>query len=138
MTRGVKPSTIVAGSSPVVKVPAAPSYLSRESKAEWRKVAPILVKERKVLTEADLPTFETYCIHVGIVRQAQRAIEKFGLIMDDGKRNPAYGALKESSLLLARCASVLGLTPSDRSRASVMEAADNDDDNPLTIGRNRR
>jgi P27 family predicted phage terminase small subunit len=133
MTRGVKPSTIVAGSSPVQKVPAAPAYLSREAKAEWRKVAPILVRERKVLTVADLPTLETYCIHTGIVRQAQRALDEFGLIMGDGKRNPAYGALKESSLLLVRCASVLGLTPSDRSRASVMEAADDDDDNPLAV-----
>lgn len=138
MTRGVKPSTILPGTSPVVKVPAPPGYLSRDAKAEWRKVAPILVNERKVLTEADLPTFETYCIHVGIVRQAQRAIEKLGLITDDGKRNPAYGALKESSLLLARCASVLGLTPSDRSRAAMIADNDDDADNPLLVGRHRR
>jgi phage terminase small subunit len=32
-----------------------------------------------------------------------------------------------------RCAGELGLTPSARSRASVMEAADNDDDNPLAV-----
>jgi len=133
MTRGVKPKQIVAASSPVVKVPAAPAYLSKEAKAEWKRVAPILVTERKVLTVADLPTLETYCAHVGMVRQAQRALDTRGLIMDDGKRNPAYGVLKESSLLLVRCASVLGLTPSDRSRASVMEAADDDDDNPLAV-----
>jgi P27 family predicted phage terminase small subunit len=133
MTRGVKPSTILAASSPVLKVPAAPAWLSKEAKAEWKRVAPILVVERKVLTIADLPTLETYCIHVGMVRQAERAINRLGLIMEDGKRNPAYGVLKESSLLLVRCASVLGLTPSDRSRASVMEASDNDDDNPLAI-----
>ncbi len=138
MTRGVKPKTIVAGSSPVQKVPAAPSYLSREAKAEWKRVAPILMNERKVLTVADLPTLETYCIHTGIVRQAQRSLDELGLILPDGKRNPAYGALKESSLLLVRCAGELGLTPSARSRASVMEAADDEDDNPLTIGRNRR
>ena len=138
MTRGVKPSTIVAGSSPVVRVPTAPAYLSSDAKAEWKRVAPILVRERKVLTVADLPTLETYCTHVGIVRQAQRAIDELGLILPDGKRNPAYGALKESSLLLVRCAGELGLTPSARSRASVMEAADDDSDNPLAIGRNRR
>lgn len=133
MTRGVKPSTILAASSPVLKVPAAPAWLSKDAKAEWKRVAPILVRERKVLTEADLPTLETYCIHVGMVRQAEREINRLGLIMEDGRRNPAYGVLKESSLLLVRCASVLGLTPSDRSRASVMEAAGNDDDNPLAV-----
>lgn len=133
MTRGLKPATIVAGTSPVISVPKAPSYLSKEAKAEWRKVAPILVQERKVLTEADLPTLATYCAHVGMVQQAERAINRYGLIMEDGKRNPAYGVLKESSLLLVRCASVLGLTPSDRSRASMMEAADDDADNPLAV-----
>lgn len=133
MTRGLKPATIVTGSSAVATIPKAPAHLSKEAKAEWRKVAPILVQERKVLTEADLPTLATYCTHVGMVQQAERAITRLGLIMDDGKRNPAYGVLKESSLLLVRCASVLGLTPSDRSRASMMEAADNEDDNPLLV-----
>lgn len=127
MTRGVKPSTIVTASSPVTKIPAPPSYLSKDAKAEWRRVTPILVGERKVLTIADLPTLETYCAHVGVVRQAQRAIDDFGLIMPDGKRNPAYGALKESSLLLVRCAGELGLTPAARSRVTILEIEDDDD-----------
>ncbi|MHA6646351.1 phage terminase small subunit P27 family [Mesorhizobium sp. A623] len=133
MTRGVKPSTIVPGTSPVVRVPAAPAYLSRDAKAEWKRVTPILVNERKVLTIPDLPTLETYCTHVGIVRQAQRALDQFGLIMDNGKRNPAYGALKESSLLLVRCAGELGLTPSARSRAAMIADNDDDADNPLKV-----
>ncbi len=53
MTRGVKPSTILPGSSPVTTIPKTPSYLSKEGKAEWRRVVPILVAERKVLTEAE-------------------------------------------------------------------------------------
>lgn len=133
MTRGLKPSTIAPGTSPVVRVPPAPAYLSSEAKAEWRRVAPILVRERKVLTVADLPTLETYCAHVGMVRQAQEALTTFGLIMQDGKRNPAYGVLKESSLLLVRCAGELGLTPSARSRAAMIGGDDDDDDNPLAV-----
>lgn len=132
MTRGVKPKQIVAASSPARKVPPAPSGLSKEAKAEWRRVAPILHK-RNTLDAADYPTLEAYCVHFSVIRQAQRSIDDLGLVLPDGKRNPAYGALKESSLLLVRCAGELGLTPSARSRASVMEATDDDDDNPLTV-----
>lgn len=94
MTRGVKPKTIVAASSPARKVPPAPADLSKEAKAEWRRVAPIL-HQRKTLDAADHPTLEAYCTHFGIIRQARRSIDTFGLIMDNGKRNPAYGALKD-------------------------------------------
>lgn len=124
MTRGLKPSTITPGTSPVVTVPPPPSYLGKDAKAEWRRVAPILILERKVLTVADMATFETYCIHAGLVRASQRELAAHGLILADGKRNPAYGALKESSLLLVRCAGELGLTPSARSRAAIMEPDD--------------
>lgn len=127
MTRGLKPTTIVAGSSPVSGIPKAPAYLNREAKAEWRRVAPILTVERKVLTEADLATLETYCVHYGALRMAERAVSAGGLITADGKRNPAYGVLKESSLLLIRCAGELGLTPSARSRASMNDLADDDE-----------
>ncbi|MGR9434782.1 phage terminase small subunit P27 family [Rhizobium leguminosarum] len=126
MTRGLKPSTIVPGSSPVTGIPKTPSYLNKEAKAEWRRVAPILALERKVLTDADLATLETYCVHYGALRMAEREIAANGLI-SDGKRNPAYGILKESSLLLVRCAGELGLTPSARSRASMNEYADDDE-----------
>ncbi|RWF07315.1 MAG: phage terminase small subunit P27 family, partial [Mesorhizobium sp.] len=71
--RGRKPAGIVAGTSPVTKVPPAPTWLSKDAKAEWRRVAPILVNERKVLTEADLGTLESYCIATGTVREAHRA-----------------------------------------------------------------
>lgn len=128
MTRGLKPATIVPGSSPVTGIPKTPSYLSKEAKAEWRRVAPILSIERKVLTDADLATLETYCVHYGALRMAERAVSAGGLIMSGGKRNPAYGILKESSLLLIRCAGELGLTPSARSRASMNELADEDED----------
>lgn len=126
--RGRKPSTIVPGTSSVTGIPKTPSYLNKEAKAEWRRVAPILTLERKVLTEADLATLETYCVHYGAVRMAEREISASGLIRADGKRNPAYGVLKESSLLLVRCAGELGLTPSARSRAAMNELADDDED----------
>ena len=137
MTRGLKPATITPGTSPVVTVPNAPSYLSKDAKAEWRRVAPILIRERPgVLTDADLAALENYCIAVATMRQAHRELSATGLLLA-GKRNPASTILLQAQQQQLRAAGELGLTPAARSRASMMEAADDDDDNPLMIGRSR-
>ena len=127
MTRGLKPSTIVAGTSPVTTVPKAPSYLSKDAKAEWRRVAPILTDERKVLTVADLAALENYVIAVATMRQAHRDVQANGLVLPNGKRNPASTALIQAQQQMLRAAGELGLTPASRSRAS-MAAGDDDED----------
>ena len=132
MTRGVKPSAIVAGTSPVRTVPAPPSYLSRDAKAEWRRVAPILIDERRVLTVADLAVLENFVIASGTMREMHRLLNAEGYVQN-GKRHPAAGILTSMQQQQLRCAGELGLTPSARSRAAMMEQADNDDDNPLAV-----
>lgn len=127
MTRGLKPSAIVAGTSPVTKVPSPPAYLSKDAKAEWRKVAPILVNERKVLTVADLAAFENYVIAVAMMRQAARDVQTNGNVLPNGKRNPASTALVQMMQQHLRAAGELGLTPAARSRA-VIAAGDDDED----------
>ena len=138
MTRGVKPSTIVPGTSPVTTVPKAPTYLSADARAEWRRVAPILTDERKVLTIADLAALENYVIAVATMRQAHREIQIGGLVLGKGKRNPASTVLLQAQQQQLRAAGELGLTPAARSRAAMIGDNDDDDDNPLSIGRNRR
>ena len=140
MTRGLKPATITPGTSPVVTVPNPPSYLSKDAKAEWRRVAPILVLERNVLTVADMGALENYCIAVGNMRDLYRILQVEGHVLKSGKRHPASTALLQTQQQQLRAGAELGLTPAARSRASMMEVAadDDDDDNPLMIGRNRR
>lgn len=127
MTRGLKPTTIVAGSSPVVGVPKTPSYLSKEAKAEWRRVAPILIDERKVLTEADLSALENYVIAVATMRQAHKELHATGFLVG-GKRNPLSTILLQAQQQQLRAAGELGLTPAARSRATISEAANDDED----------
>ncbi len=126
MTRGLKPATIVAGTSPITTIPNPPSYLSRYAKAEWRRVAPILIDERKVLTVADLAALENYVIAVATMRKAHRELETTGLLIA-GKRNPASTILLQAQQQQLRAAGELGLTPAARSRA-VMAAGDDDED----------
>ncbi|MER9210066.1 phage terminase small subunit P27 family [Mesorhizobium sp. M0771] len=132
--RGRKPAGIVAGTSTVTKAPPPPAWLSKDAKAEWRRVAHILVNERKVLTEADLGTLESYCIATGTVREAHRALNRDGLVVA-GKRHPAFGMMNAAQTTARLCAAELGLTPVSRSRPSIRDDGenDNDNDNPLDI-----
>lgn len=127
MTRGLKPSTIAPGSSPVISIPKTPSYLSKEAKAEWRRVAPILIDERKVLTEADLSALENYVIAVATMRQAHKELHATGFLIG-GKRNPVSTILLQAQQQQLRAAGELGLTPAARSRATISDAANDDED----------
>ncbi|WIJ24227.1 phage terminase small subunit P27 family [Devosia sp. RR2S18] len=130
--RGRKPASIVSGSSPVTVVPHAPTYLPKDGKAEWRKIAPILVLERKTLTEADLATLENYCLAVATMREARRVLNAEGLVTPAGKRHPAFGIMNAAQTTQRLCAAELGLTPVSRSRPAV-RSEENDDDNPFAI-----
>lgn len=127
MTRGLKPSTIVAGTSPVTAIPRPPAYLSKDAKAEWRRVAPILSDERKVLTLADLAALENYVIAVATMREAHRELQASGLLIA-GKRNPASTILLQAQQQQLRAAGELGLTPAARSRATMAAAGEDDED----------
>lgn len=133
--RGRKPAAVVPGTATVVTVPRAPSWLSADAKTEWRRVAPILV-ERDILTEADLGTLESYATATGVVREAQRAISRDGLIIatDDGpKRHPAFSMMNAAMTTARLCAAELGLTPVSRSRPAVRTDTAADDDSPLNV-----
>ena len=130
MTRGRKPNAIITGSAPLDAKLKPPTWFSKDARAEWLRVMPILAA-RDTITEADLPTLENYCTAIGAVREAQREINKHGLIVDSAKgakRNPAFG-IQNAAMTTARlCASELGLTPVSRSRPSIRDGSDHDDD----------
>ncbi len=122
--RGRKPQEIVAGSSPVSDIGKPPAWLSRDAKREWKRIAPVL-NERKTITIGDLGTLESYCVAIGTVRDAQRLINKEGLVVG-GKRHPAFGIMNAAQTTARLCAAELGLTPVSRSRPSIRD--DNADD----------
>lgn len=128
--RGRKPAAIVSGSNPVTVVPSPPSYFPKDAKAEWRKIAPILINERKTLTEADLGTLESYCLATGNMRAAQRILNIEGLVTAAGKRHPAFGIVNAAQTTQRLCAAELGLTPVSRSRPAVRN--DDGDDEELS------
>jgi P27 family predicted phage terminase small subunit len=132
--KGRKPSTIVAGSMDAV--PPAPPWLSREGKAEWRKVAPILI-ERQHLTDADLGTLAAYADAVGQLVDATKVINRDGMVIDTDKglrKHPAISIQINARNQVRQLAAELGLTPISRSRPAVRDNSnDEDHDNPLNI-----
>ncbi|QTL03145.1 phage terminase small subunit P27 family [Aquabacter sp. L1I39] len=125
--KGRKPKETLPGSSPVTSLPTPPTWLSRDAKGEWRRVAPILINERRTLTVADLAMLESYCTAVGLVAEASRIIAKEGLIYMSAtgpKKHPAVAIRSDGMTQARQIASELGLTPASRSRPAVR----NDDD----------
>lgn len=129
--RGRKPKQITAGTSPLTAAPQPPRWLSKDAKAEWDRVAPILIEERRTLTIADLATLANYCTAVGQVAEAARIIGKEGLTFMSGfgpKRHPAVAIRSDGMTQARQLAGELGLTPSSRSRPAMRE--DDDDNDP--------
>lgn len=134
--KGRRPNEITAGTATLTDAPKPPAWLSKDAKAEWRRVAPILV-ERAVLTEADLGILESYVVAIARVREAERTIARDGATITNAKgefkRHPAVTS-QDAAIKTARlCANELGLTPVSRSRPTIRATSDEDDLSPLDI-----
>ncbi len=109
-----------------------PAFLAKDAKAEWRRVTPILIEERKTLTVADLATLASYCVAVGTVAESSRTVAREGMTYmskTGPKKHPAV-AIRNDAMTQARLlAGELGLTPVARSRAAVRD----DDDADISV-----
>ena len=118
--RGTKPTLRTDAPGALTTAPRAPAWLSADAKREWLRVIGDLVS-RRIVTAADLGGVENYCVAVGRVRQLEKLIEaEFDLRLLRAQNQ----ALETSRRLAAE----LGLTPVSRSRPSVRDAANDDND----------
>lgn len=128
VTRGRRPN-LRRDANALAKVPTAPKWLSSAAKAEWRRVAPILV-ERKILSDGDLGTLESYCTACGTVREMESILQAEGRFIKtatgEPKRHPANMMQKDAQGIARQLAIELGLTPVARSRPAVRDDADDD------------
>jgi P27 family predicted phage terminase small subunit len=132
--KGTKPQ-LSADRDAIGEVPNAPTWLSKDARAEWRRIMPLLI-ERRILTTADMGSVENYCIAIGQIRQLDRAIKIEGLIIktDKGPRaNPAVRLQADAMSRSLRLAAELGLTPVSRSRPAIRDLEDDETDSPLDL-----
>jgi P27 family predicted phage terminase small subunit len=131
--RGRKPE-LQTDQAAVITIPNPPAWLSKEAKAEWRRIMPLLI-ERRILTEADMGSVENYCLAIGQIRAAERTIRQEGMTVQGASGLRAHPALKIQSQALThsrQLAAELGLTPVSRSRPAIRE--DNEDQSSSDLG----
>ncbi|QDM27567.1 phage terminase small subunit P27 family [Tardiphaga sp. vice304] len=132
--RGVKPAIVVAGT--IYRTPSAPAWLSRLGKAEWKKVATILV-ERRHLTDADLGTLAAYADAVAQLAESTQIVNREGMVIETKaglRKHPAISIQMNARNQIRQLAVELGLTPVSRSRPSIREDGNADDDlSPLAL-----
>lgn len=111
----------------LTKAPPVPKYLGEAAKAEWRRAAAALV-EAGTLTRGDLATLESYCIQVGLTRDAATALATEGLTVLGPRgamvRHPAGAILREATAAARHLAAALGLTPTSRAKATAAEGGE--------------
>lgn len=128
MVKGAKP-TLQQDPAAVEAVPKPPAWLSKESKAEWRRIMPLLT-ERRILTEADMGGVENYCVAIGQVREMERIIRSEGAVFQSEhgpKKHPAVAIQADAMTRARQLASELGLTPVSRSRPAIRDDENEDD-----------
>lgn len=108
--------------NPEPAVPACPSWLHPEAKREWRRV----VKEFEklgMLTQLDRATLVGYCSAYATVWEAERAIQKHGMVQytETGyaAQRPEVGIRNTALKEMRAFASELGMSPASRSRINV-------------------
>lgn len=104
--------------------PPCPRWLNLEAKREWRRIVPEL-EALGLLTIVDRAALAGYCQAYARWRQAEEAIEKYGMI---GKTESGYvqqlpyvSIAQKSLQLMKNLAAEFGLTPSARSRLSLQK-----------------
>jgi P27 family predicted phage terminase small subunit len=107
--------------------PKRPSYLNADAKKEWSRLLPLL-EQRGTLTEADGAALGLYCVNFSRYLQAQREIEKYGIVVEltvlgrngepitTRKKNPAVSIASECERSMKGLLRELGLTPGSRER----------------------
>jgi P27 family predicted phage terminase small subunit len=112
----------------------APRWLSKAAKAEWRRVAPLLL-EQGMLTEPDTAILGAYCSAFAGYLEAKALVERDGQVVivesstRTGKtvkpiRNPAVTLMLDFQRAMLAAAAKLGFSPYDRERIEGSETPD--------------
>lgn len=117
-----------------VDEPSCPSWLSREAKAEWRRVIKWLVSSR-VVAEVNRAALTAYCICWGRMHKAEAQIKKKGEVYVSAKtgveyQSPWVAIANNARSELVKLAAEFGMTPASAGRVSPTGASAEVEDDP--------
>lgn len=107
-----------------------PSYLSTYAKKEWKRIAPMLIKNN-LLTDADITTLAAYCQAYHRWIEAEKAIRIYGMVCKTDKGNiiqrPEVGIANKAMSEMVKYGKEFGLTPSSRSQLHIEKPEEAED-----------
>ena len=120
---GKRPLNENEPSAPLLKMPRAPTHLSKTGQAEWRRTGKLLW-QLGVLTALDLVAFAMYCDTYAKMIKAQTATRRYGLVMKTKNGNVVLSSyVIAEAKYFNQCKAMLaefGMTPSSRTRISAI------------------
>jgi len=107
-----------------------PKWLPEYAKNFWNKNAPLL-NQAGILTAADESAFEVMALTYNTICEAEKAIDREGLIMNGSKggqvRNPAISVLNAARQQFRLQCQQFGLDPGSRERLGVQFESEMDE-----------
>jgi len=126
---------------PKISDPIMPAGLSELAEKEWNDILPIL-REMKVLTEADGKALAAYCHNFSRWMQAETELARLGIIVEEAimggpvehrevvgykyKRNPANSISNDAQKLMKSFLIEFGLTPASRAKLRIEKPSEPD------------
>ncbi|MFD2869055.1 phage terminase small subunit P27 family [Kurthia populi] len=95
-----------------------PAILKREALKEWKRIV-ATVKQDMPWSENDYQILVAYCLAVKTMYDAQQDLNKRGLILDDGKSNPAVRVQSQAIKDMRSCAQSLAMTLDGRLKVEL-------------------
>ena len=112
------------------KKPNCPAWLSKEGKAEWRRIANEL-HQAGLLKLVDRAALAAYCEAFGRWQQAEKLVQEKGLLVKTKNGNviqsPAVGVANVAMRDMLKLLKEFGMTPVSRSRLKVDKPEKEDD-----------
>jgi P27 family predicted phage terminase small subunit len=115
---------------PEVSIPAPPHHLSKEARAEWDRMAPILA-DMGLISEVDRSAFAMYCQSWGDHAKAENMIRKHGAVVKTTNGNivqsPWVGISNRAKLIAHKFLVGFGMTPADRGKVTARKEETQED-----------
>ena len=116
--------------TPKAEAPSAPSWLSAEAKAEWKRIVPQL-ESVGVLATIDRAIVTIYCESWAEFVQMRTAVAESGRTFQTAngyqQQHPNVGMMNNARAAVLRFAQELGLSPSARTRVAGLPKRGADD-----------
>jgi P27 family predicted phage terminase small subunit len=110
--------------------PKCPAYLDERARQEWRRLI-LILKQMKVLTEADGLMLGNLCLTVSTLVKAQEKLNQLGILYKSPSgyvmQSPLLTVVNQCVDTITKLSREFGLTPASRPRLTIEKQDDGDE-----------